>query len=218
MPLNAYRGVDFEDAQAWAESTLREVSLDGVDAPDPRRVAKRLGVTIVSAPAHTILGGQGQMGRLGDGWVIRRAAGLDLRALLFTVAHELGHITIRRNGLRVPDEEPWSNVFGAALMVPREPLRDAWRRGFDLRDLAERWPSVGSTCLALRVGEARLADALVVQGRALRYVRMEAEPSQDLIEIGVEAVNSGHASRPGVARAWRISDAPRRAAVLREVG
>jgi hypothetical protein len=208
--------INFDDAQAWAAATLREVAMDGDDAPDPRRVAKRLSITIVSAPARSILGGFGQMGRFGDGWLIRRAVGLPLPALLFTVAHELGHIAVRRYGLRVQDEDPWANAFAGALLLPRDPLRLAWRKGGDLGDVVERWPNVAPTCAALRLGETGLAGTAVIQGRALRYIRMEAEPSQDLIALGVEAARAGRAMRPGIAKAWRMVDAPRRAAVVVE--
>jgi len=207
---------DLDDPQAWAAAILREVAMDGDEAPDPRRVAKRLSVTIVSSPARSILGGYGQMGRLGDGWVIRRAAGLPLPVLLFTIGHELGHIAIRRYGVRVADEEPWCNVFAGALLLPRDPLRHAWVRGGDLGDVIERWPNVSPTCAALRLGETRLAETMVIQGRAMRYVRMEAEPSQDLIALGVEAARAGRAARPGLAKAWKMPEVPRRAAVVLE--
>lgn len=204
----------FSDAEGWADAVAREARLDGDEAPDPRLIAKRLGVTLVSAPARSILGGVGQMGRLGDGYLIRRAAGLAPSHAAFVVAHELGHVTVRRLGLRVDDEEAWANAFAGALLLPRSPLQRVWRRGCDLGDVLEAWPNVPPTCAALRIGEARLADTIVIQGRVARYVRGEIAPSPELIPVAIEAVRSGRASRPGIAKAWRLPEVPRRAALV----
>jgi hypothetical protein len=137
----------------------------------------------------------------------------------FAIAHELGHrvLVLTRRGVEGMDVESWSNAFAGALLVPDAALRAAWQIGHDLQDLIERYPNVAPTCLALRVGEARLADAVVVQGAAVRYVRSETAPTRELVELGREAARVGRVVRPGVAKAWRLADVARRAAVVVEL-
>lgn len=204
------------DPSHAATRSLVEARMDGDPRPDPRLVAHRLGITIVSAPPRSILGGVAQIGRLGPGYLIRRARGLPVPQLIFAIAHELGHIAVRRFGLRVDHEEAWANRFAGALLVPREPLTEAWARGGDVADALACWPSVPPTCIALRIGEAGLAETIVVQAGETRYARTEREPSQEAVRVGVQAARRGRAARSGIAKGWRMTDAPRRAAVVLE--
>lgn len=202
----------FGHAQEMATLTLDEARLGAEVAPDPRLVAKRLGVVLATAPARAILGGVAQAGRLGSGFVIRRASGLPEPLARFAVAHELGHIAVMRHGLTTADEEAWCNAYAGALLLPREPLAETWRRGHDLGDVLERWTNVPPTCVALRVGEAGLAGTLVVQGLAVRYTRGVRSHAPELVTLGAEAARTGRA-RSGVANAWRLADRAGRAAV-----
>lgn len=203
--------VDFTDAASSAGAVLRAVRLDGDVRPDPRLVCRRLSVRLELVAPHTIRGGHAAR-YVGFGDRIIRRRGLPPWLDAWALAHELGHRTL--GARRVDDEEGWCNAFAGSLLVPPEPLFDRWRRGHDLADLIECYPNVAPTCLALRVGEARLADTVVVQGVATRYVRAECEPSCELVALGVEAARSGRAHRPGVAKAWRMPEVPRRAAVV----
>jgi hypothetical protein len=208
--------IDFEDAAASATSTLKAARMDGDEAPDARLLCKRLAVRLQLVPPHTLRGNHAaRYSALGD--LIVRRRGLPPQVEGFMLGHELGHRYRRHAGHPYDhSEELWCNAFAGALLVPDYALCDVWRRGHDLGDLVEMYPNVAPTCLALRVGEARLAQILIVQGTIARYVRSHCEPTPDLINLGVEAVHSGRAQRPGLAKAWRLPEAARRAAVFIE--
>lgn len=208
--------VDFADAARFANASLRDARLDGEPRPDPRLVARRLGVTVISSPRHYLVGGVAQAALVGKRGVIRRAKDLRGSRLLFVLGHELGHLALMRSGHVVPSAsvEAWCNAFAGALLVPRAPLAEAWGIGGDLGDVLERWPDVAPTCLALRVGEAGLASSVVVQGRSVRYARAERYDERAVVDVGVEASRLGSAVRPGVAKGWRLSEVRSRAAVV----
>jgi rRNA maturation protein Nop10 len=76
----------------------------------------------------------------------------------FTVAHELGHATLRH---RVPADklEVEANAFAAELLLPRQELRRAVTEGLNFRAIADRFKaSRQATLLALM--SARLLDKL----------------------------------------------------------
>lgn len=207
--------VDFIDAAASAASVLKAARLDGDGRPDARLVCRRLGVRLELVAPHVIRGGHAAR-YVGYGDRIVRRRGLPAWLDVWALAHELGHRTL--SGRSIEDEEGWCNAFAGALLVPPEPLFDRWRRGHDLADVIEAYPNVAPTCLALRVGEARLAGTIVIQGSAPRYVRTDVDVRGDLITLGVEAARAGCAVRPGIAKAWRMPEVPRRAAVVVDTG
>lgn len=211
-------GVDFEDATASAAATLRAARMDGEERPPVRVLCRRLEVKLELVAPHVIRGGHAaRYVGLGDRIVRRR--GLPPWLDSWALAHELGHrVLVTEERDDVEDVEGWCNAFAGAVLVPREPLLARWRIGHDLADLIEAYPDIAPTCLALRVGEARIADAVVVQGRAVRYVRAGAPPTAELVTLGVEAARAGRAWKPGVAKAWRLPEVAQRAAVVVEVG
>jgi hypothetical protein len=203
--------VDFDDAASSAELTLRAVKMDGADRPSVRVVCRELGVRLELVAPHVIRGGHhARYVGLGDRIVRRR--GLPPWLDAWALAHELGHRALGRRV--VEDVEGWCDAFAGAMLVPAAGLFDRWRRSRDLTKLMATYPDVAPTCLALRVGETRLADVIVVQGRSLRYVRA-ANDVPSALTLGLEAMARGHASQDGVT-AWRMADAPRRAAVVAE--
>jgi hypothetical protein len=206
--------IDFADADASAASVLRDACMDGDDAPDVRTVCRRLGVRLELVPPHVLRGNHAaRYSAIGDRIIRRR--GLPSHIDAFVLGHELGHRYCRQAGRPLDDlEDRWCNAFAGALLVPSEPLSAQWRRGHDLADIIEAYPNVAPTCLALRLGEARLASTVVVQGRATRYVRAECPPSSEIVMLGVEAARLGRASRHGLAKAWRMPEVSRRAAVV----
>jgi hypothetical protein len=207
------RLVDFEDAAASAVATLREARMDGDRSPDVRLLCRRLGVRLELVAPHVLRGGHvARYTSIGDRIVRRR--GLPPWLERWWIAHELGHRWLARVGRAVEDEEGYAHAFAGALLVPAEPLFDRWRRGHDLADLIEAYPDVAPTCLALRVGEARLAGTVVIQGVGVRYVRAEIEPSREMVALGTEAARAGHAIKPGIAKAWKLPEVARRAAVV----
>lgn len=188
--------VDFEDAAASAAATLREARMDGDRAPDLRVLCKRLGVRLELVAPHVLRGNHAaRYAAIGDRIVRRR--GLPPPRDAFLLGHELGHRYRRRAGYAFDDvEEGWCNAFAGALLVPPEPLFDRWRRGHDLGDIIDAYPHVAPTCLALRVGEARLAGTVVVQGVGVRYVRADIGPSREIVQLGVEAARAAISGRP----------------------
>jgi hypothetical protein len=207
--------IDFDDAAASAAATLRAGRLDGEPRPDVRLLCRRLAVRLELVPPYVLRGGHAaRYSAVGDKIVRRRALPTHVDA--FVLAHELGHRWRYLAGVPFDEvrEEHWCNAFAGALLVPGESLFTLWRRGHDLSDLMEAYPHVAATCLALRVGEARLAETVVVQGQAVRHIRASRAPGVELVALGVEAARSGRASSPGLARAWRMPEVPRRAAVI----
>lgn len=176
-------------------------------------MCRRLEVRLELVAPHVLRGGHAaRYSVIGDR--ISRRRGLPPFLDSFSLAHELGHRWLRKAGrVMNEDEEAWCNAFAGALLVPHTPLVDLWRRGHDLGDLLAAYPNVSATCIALRIGEARLAETFVVQGEATRYVRANHAPSPDLVRLGVEAARRGRAFRAG-AKAWRMPEVPRRAAVV----
>jgi len=210
--------IDFEDAAASAAATLKAARMDGEERPEPRLVCKRLGVRLELVAPHVLRGGHSARYSVVGDRIIRRR-GLRPSWDAFLLGHELGHRYRRLAGRPHDDqEEAWCNAFAGALLVPSETLFYRWHRGHDLGDLIEAYPNVAPTCLALRVGEARLADTIVVQGRQPRYVRAGVAPSPEMIDVAAEAARHGRATRAGVAKAWRMIDGPTRAAVVADVG
>lgn len=210
---------DFDNASAAAEATLRTVRLDGEQAPDMRLLCRRLAVKLEVVAPFVLRGGHaGRYSAVGDRIVRRRGLPAHLEA--FVLAHELGHRWRAR--LAIPfdeSEERWCNAYAGALLVPLAPLFAVWHRGHDLADLIETYPNVAPTCLALRLGETRLARAVVVvQGRDVRHVRNTGAPGPGVVALGIEAARRGHASSPGLAKAWRMPESPNRAAVVMDVG
>lgn len=207
-----------QDAEGHAEGLLRQLQMDGDDAPNPARIAKRLGVELLRAPRSSFVGRAfGQKARLGDRWIVRVRRGLSPRFERFVIAHELGHVIVDRDrpSAACEDEEQWCNVFAGALVLPRDPLRAAWRRSGELEELLERFPHVGPTCVALRLGELRLADVYVIERQRVAWARAERVPSREVLSLAATATRAGSAIRPGM-RAVRLLDAPSRAAVALE--
>jgi len=207
--------VDFDDAVASSAAFLRRLRMDGLHRPNLRRACREESIRLELVAPHVLRGGHlARYNPIGDSIVRRR--GLDERRDGFAIGHELGHRYWAKAGRPFggEDEEAWCNVFAGALIMPREPLAAFWRRGHDLADLMEAYPHVSPTCIALRLGEARLAEVLVIQGTGLRYVRADVRPTDDLVQLGVEAARYGKAVRSGIGRGWRMADAFRRAAVI----
>lgn len=208
--------IDFEDAAASAAALIRAKQMDGERSPNERVLCRRLGVRLELVAPHVLRGGHAaRYSGVGDRIVRRR--GLPPWLDRWVIAHELGHRWRRQAGLPFEEsEEGWCNAFAGALLVPGEPLFDRWKIGHDLWDLVEGYPTVAPTCLALRVGETRLAETVVVQGLCPRYVRADHEVTRELVTLAVEAARCGRAAKPGIAKAWKMPEVPRRAALVLE--
>lgn len=207
--------VDFEDASASAASTLRAGRMDGDQSPRARVLCKRLPdpVRLELVPPFTLRGNHAARYSHLTNTIIRRR-GLPPQDDEWWIGHELAHRHLRRAERPFGDfEELWCNAFAAGILIPSEPLIERWRKGHDLRDLIEAFPLARPTCLALRVGELRLADTFIIQGAQARYTRAERAPSPDVVQLGAEAAQRGYVANTN-ARAWRLVDAPRRAAVV----
>lgn len=190
--------------------------MDGDPAPNLRLLCKRLPEPVrLELVSPFVLRGNhaARYSAIGDQIIRRR--GLEPWEDQWWLGHELGHRYRRRAGRPFDEtEEAWCNAFAGALLVPAEPLLRGWQIGHDLGDLIERFPSVAPTCLALRLGEAELAETAIVQGAALRYVRTHHVVAPEVLKLGIEAARRGCASRVGLGKAWRLPEVPRRAAVV----
>ena len=202
------------DAEAYAAAVLRLCGLDGVDSPNAAVVAKRLKIGIYWAEPGTLEDKAELTPLEGGGWAIRVRRDLDTPALWFAIAHELGHLFQRKLRLVAPDEESFANQFAAALLLPREPLRFAWRQSRDLEVAIAAFPAVPATCVALRLGEAGLADVFVVEAGQIKHARTNDNTSPDgIVALASRAIRAGRVALPGL-HAVRLPDGHKRAAVV----
>jgi hypothetical protein len=206
--------IDFEDAAACAAAVIAGAKMEGEERPDPVLVARAHGVPVYATDRRFMVGRIGDSAEVDGRQAIYVRKGVDGPLLLFTVAHELGHVCLRRWGRRVEGEEAWCNAFAGALVLPHHALVEEWRRGGELRAVLRRWRHLPPTCVALRLGETHLADVFVVQQRALRYARAKVAPTPALLEVGhATAAGARRRAGPGI-RAARLSDGAVRAVVV----
>lgn len=202
-----------DEAEEMAGLVLRESMQDGADRPDVWAVAKRLRVSVYKAPRSAKWSELGERVRVNgeDRVYLRSDVAEPLRTVV--LAHELGHITVSRFGLRPEDEERWCNRFAAALIAPEPSVWRAWRRaGADAHTYLSAWWATTPTLAALRLGECRCADVWVVQGSSVRYSRAERQAPAWLVNAAREAINGG-APRRTVAR---LGDGAKRVVVALE--
>jgi rRNA maturation protein Nop10 len=140
------------------------------DAPTARAVARKLLAAHGSAiPVDVIaiakaagleveIGRFEHEGRLIDDTRIEVPATQGPVRRRFTVAHELGHATLRH---RVPAEqlEVEANAFAAELLLPRQPLRAAASEGLSFQAMAKRFQASREATL-YALSSARLLGKL----------------------------------------------------------
>lgn len=202
-----------DDADSCAEAALRLVRLDGHDSPDPALVARRLGVALFVAPKSARWAELGERAIVNGEERIYVRSGLSPQVRNLVIGHELGHVIVARWRMTMakPIEEQWCNRFGASLLAPSRSVRSAWRG--DVHAFCARWPHVPSTCMALRIGEARLASVFVTEGRNVRYARATCPPPGDVADLARRALAENRIERPGI-RAARLPDVRRRVAIV----
>jgi hypothetical protein len=116
-------------ARAAASRLWRE---HGSELPvDVTAIARACGLTVT-------FGAFEHAGLLRDGTTIEVPNGDPIVRQRFTVAHELGHATLRH---AVPEDrlEVEANAFAAELLLPRQALRQAVAEGLGFRAIARRF-------------------------------------------------------------------------------
>lgn len=182
---------------------LLESSLCGEDGPvDAYELAAACGLHV----EHSDLRGAVLMG---DTIYLGRrtpAAQVHLR-----IAHEVGHWALERDGQE--QSEAAADYLAAALLVPREQLDRALRRGWDLEELRRRFRHAPASAIACRIAQIREATAAVYDdGRLRRRVGPAVPVEADLLA-------AAHAAEAPVRRddrtgAWPLFGAVRRVVVL----
>lgn len=164
------------EIEARAEALLRDHGLLDM-AVDPVRLASALGVKVFNAK----FGEEGVHGLLarrnGEATVYVNATDAPVRKR-FTVAHELGHLSLHlldgdvefidtADNFRTTPADPsapWTptrqqeweaNHFAAALLMPAALVRQKWAEIQDLEGLA-RWFQVSQEAMAIRLETLRL--------------------------------------------------------------
>lgn len=139
-----------------AAEVLRRAGLGRVPI-DVRAVAESLDADIVVAPISTPGRLEQCDGRLRV--LVQDGTGAGRRR--FTIAHELGHVWVRQQGLRfdrVETEEHFCNRFASALLLP-QPWVTTWRGEESLERLSE----------IATIAEVSLAAALLAARRDVRW-------------------------------------------------
>ncbi len=144
VPLETYTTPRELPEAPLARAAARKLrAAHGPEIPvDVIAIARAAGLQIVFGPFD-------HAGMLIDGTTIEVPDGDPKTRQRFTVAHELGHATLRH---RVPAEklEVEANAFASELMLPSEDLRKAVRNGLSFNAVASRFQaSRHATLLAL---------------------------------------------------------------------
>ncbi len=137
-----------------ADALYHEAGEDPADAVSPVRLARTLlgrdAVTIV--PRHALRGEMAMLVRVNDRWRIVLRHDINDAELGHTIAHELAHWALRREG--EPDTEEACDYLAAALVAPARAFRSAMRaHGTDFVALADDFRTTQSL-VALRWGES----------------------------------------------------------------
>jgi hypothetical protein len=133
VPLDSIAGPrELPDTPTARAAARKLLTADGSGIPvDVVAIAQAAGLEVE-------IGRFEHEGRLIDGRRIEVPASQPLVRRRFTVAHELGHATLRH---RVPEEqlEVEANAFAAELLLPRHALRAAVGEGLGFKAIARRF-------------------------------------------------------------------------------
>ncbi len=195
-----------------ADALYREVGEDPVDAVSPVRLARALlgrdAVTVV--PRQALRGDTAMLVLINDRWRIVVRRDINDAELGHTIAHELAHWVLRREG--EPDTEEACDYLAAALVAPSRAFRAAMRiHGADLAALADDFRTTQSL-VALRWGES-CGTALALVRPGLVRVRGQLE----FVWPDEQTITRWANGRPprGLAKT-RLSDDRRRVVLVRE--
>lgn len=208
--------VTLDDADPLSEALLKLAREDGAERPNVPLVARRFGVPVLRAPPSSsrLWRDRAETIPVGDELRIYLRADVSPEQKSQIIGHELGHVAIRRWGLRVDgDEERWCQRFASALLLPRATVTCGWRAtGGDLALLLARWADVPPTAVLLRVPEALGLATWIVQGSRARYTYGPA-PTRAVFNAANDARRAGTARVDGL-RAVRLADGRHRAGVI----
>lgn len=167
-PQRFHSPMDAALLEGMADALYLEAGEDPADAVSPVRLARALlgadGITVV--PRHALCGDTAMLVRVNDRWriVVRRDV-VDAE-LGHTIAHELAHWALRREG--EPDTEEACDYLAAALVAPSRAFRSAMRdHGTDLAALADDFRTTQSL-VALRWGESHGVPLALVRPGLVR--------------------------------------------------
>jgi hypothetical protein len=211
--MNAHPN-DARDSRMLAELVLIETMQDNEPMPDPIVVGIALGVTMLEVPTRRLAGARGLTTWSGGGYVVEIDETLEEPDRQVVAAHEIGHVCCRLWNVIPREWERFAWLFAGALLVRADVASDLWRTTGDLHEVAKALPHVPPTSVALAIGEHGVADVAVTQWRGIRYTRSRVQMPAETVSMGMAAARSGRSSRPGLARAWRLTDMPGRAAVV----
>lgn len=175
---------------------LRWAGLEGEDAPDPGMAIVRIDSHVRASLAHELQPGEFEAfmpsgdGRTGE---VRVRRGLPLPQFIFYLGHGGGHLVSYRLGHRLGAfEEAFASIAGRAVLMPQRPLTRVWRREADLRRLFRWWDHVPPEHVALRLGEAQIADVWLATRRSIRNRRASSTAPKNLVlEAAQLAIDRG---------------------------
>lgn len=195
-----------------ADALYREAGEDPSEAVSPVRIARHLlgrdAISIV--PRHALRGEFAMLVMINDRWRIVVRHDVHDAELGHTIAHELAHWALRREG--EPDTEEACDYLAAALVAPSRAFRSAMSaHGTDLAALVDDFRTTQSL-VALRWGESHGVPLALVRPGLVR-VRGQLE----FVWPDEQTITRWAKGRPprGVAKT-RLTDDRRRVVLVHE--
>lgn len=167
--------MDVHELEGIAEALYREAGCEPSAPESPVAIARKIiGVDAVEiVPPGTLRFTTAQLALVNGRWriFVRRS---DPHTMLFSVAHELAHWALRREGYQGDDEERLADYLGACIIAPATAFSRAVRAaGDDMAELSEIFNTTQSL-VALRWGE-RTSTPLALIRPGLVRVRSQLE-------------------------------------------
>jgi hypothetical protein len=197
--------------EGLAEALYREAGFEPDEPESPVAIARKvIGADAVEiVPPGALRFTPAQLALVNGRWriFVRRS---EPQALTFSVAHELAHWALRREGYQGQDEERLADYLGACLIAPAAAFARAVKAvGDDMAELSEIFGTTQSL-VALRWGE-RTSTPLALVRPGLVRVRSQLEfvwPDERTIR------RWAHGTPPKGLAKTKLTDDPRRVLLM----
>jgi hypothetical protein len=204
-------GLEEWELEAEAGVMLGRGNADPYSPPNPARIAATLGLPVIVVPPAA-LPCAGALVRVGEEWRIYVRARLSREQLRFTLAHELAEWRLKELDYRGGDVEQVADRLGAAILAPRQLVRELLREDRRFPALARALRSDESLA-ALRAAEVTGEPTALVSPRS---VRVRGEPWGWPGELEIRRLARAGSVAPRGVRRVRLRDDPARVVIRAE--